>query len=86
MSISGPPKKLSDFDRLIEEDLVDFLIDRGVPVAAGAKPQQLRRLAKTEFRSGFSLCRALEVDWIEGQVRFALCCIVAKQQESVVKY
>ena len=44
---------MSDFDRLIEEDLVDFLIDRGVPVAAGAKPQQLRRLAKTEFRSGF---------------------------------
>ena len=51
VTLTGPVKKISDLDRLREDDLVDFLKDRGVPIA-GLKSHQLLRLAKSEFRFG----------------------------------
>ena len=50
-SWSGPVKKVSDLDRLREDELVDFLKDRDVPIAGIKGHHQFLRLAKSEFRS-----------------------------------
>ena len=65
VTLTGPVKKISDLDRLREDDLVDFLKDRGVPIA-GLKSHQLLRLAKSEFRFGIEY---LDLEGILGAVQ-----------------
>ena len=52
---SGPVKKISDIDRLREDEVNSFLKDRGVHFAPDTNKYQRRCIAKAEFRFGITL-------------------------------